>query len=70
MTFIVTFDLYSVLLMIALPAVIVFVCYLVMTAMDRIHTFVVGSYVKKTIERNNRLIKENRDLRKRLEDLE
>lgn len=66
MTFVVTFDLYSVLLMIVLPAVIVFVCYIALMIGQRVQTFWVGNYVRETVERNNRLIEANRELRKRL----
>ena len=66
MTFEVTFDLVSIFLIIAIPTLIVFCCGLAMAVTRRISTFAVGSYVENTVNKNNELIKENRELRKQL----
>lgn len=53
-----------------LPFWIAFSIFIALALGKRFETFVVGSYVKETVDRNNELIKENQKLRKRLGDVE
>ena len=61
-------DLSSMVFGLLLPFWIAFSIFIALALGKRFETFVVGSYVKKTVDRNNKLIKENQKLRKRLGD--
>lgn len=53
-----------------LPFWIAFSICIALALGKRFETFMVGSYVKETVDRNNELIKENQELRKRLGEVE
>ena len=61
-------DLSSMVFGLLLPFWIAFSIFIALALGKRFETFVVGSYVKKTVDRNNKLIKENQRLRKELEE--
>lgn len=63
-------DLTSAIIGVLIIPTILFLCGIAMVLTKRISTFTVGSYVEKTVDRNNELIKENQKLRKRLGDVE
>ena len=67
MTFEVTIDLISVILVILIPTLIVFCCGIALAVTKRFETFFVGKYVQKVVKENNKLIQENRKLREDLE---
>ena len=52
-----------------LPFWIAFSICIALALGKRFETFMVGSYVEETVDRNNKLIKENQELRKRLGDM-
>ena len=61
-------DLTSAIIGVLIIPTIVFLCGIAIVLTKRIRTFAIGSYVEKTVRRNNDLIKENRRLRKELEE--
>lgn len=63
---VITIDLTSALIGLILPPLIVFLCGVALICAKRLSTYHVGSYVKDTVRSNNKLIEENRQLRKEL----
>ena len=66
MTYIIQIDIISAIIGILIIPTIVFLCGIAIISTNRLNTFVMGSYVENTVQRNNELIKENQRLRKKL----
>ena len=68
MTETITIDVISMVFGLILPFWIALSISLALALGKRLNTFVVGDYVRKIVEENNELIKENRKMKKELEE--
>lgn len=63
---IISFDLLSMVFGLLLPFWFTFSIFVALAFGKRFETFVMGDYVRETVERNNMLMMENKELRKKL----
>ena len=66
MGMIISIDLYSMIIGLLLPFWIALSIFIALALGRRFETFLVGSYVRDTVNRNNELIEENQQLRQEL----
>jgi len=66
LTFEVTIDLMSLLLILIIPPLLIFLCKIAFDITRRFETFFVGKYVENVVKDNNKLIQENKKLREEL----
>ena len=63
---IISFDLSSMVFGLLMPFWFTFSIFIALALGKRFETFVMGDYVRKTVERNNELMIKNEELRKKL----
>lgn len=68
MTEIISINITSMVLGFILPFWVTFSICIALALGKRLNTFIVGDYVKEVVEENNRLIMENRKMKKELEN--
>lgn len=68
MTGIISIDIMSMIFGLILPFWIALSICIALALGRRLNTFVLGNYVRKVIEENNRLIMENRKMKKELDE--